>query len=141
MNYDQYKMAHQEPNWDAKHNGLIDALNSELGGVDLKVSDFQKDGFVFLNGAKGEGWYRYIQFGNYKLVEMRIIVTGVTLSQAWTNQDIVRVPDEIKQDHTNLQAGSGVNWMIFVNNTIHIMTTQSISADQTTEAHFLYFTN
>ena len=141
MDYTQHKMAHGETNWDAKYNGLIDALNSELGGVDLKVSDFHKDGFVFLNGAKGEGWYRYVQFGNYKLVEMRIIVSGVSLTQAWTNQEIVRVPDEIKQDHTNLQAGSGVNWMIFVNNSVKIMTTQSLSADQTTETHFLYFTN
>lgn len=32
MNYEQYKMAHQEPNWDKKHNALIDALNSDWGG-------------------------------------------------------------------------------------------------------------
>lgn len=25
-------MVHAEANWDAKYNGLIDALNSELGG-------------------------------------------------------------------------------------------------------------
>ena len=111
------------------------------GGVDLKVSDFHKDGFVFLNGAHGEGWYRYVQFGNYKLVEMRILVTGVALTEAWTNKEVVRVPDEVAQNHTNLQAGSGVNWMIFVNNSVHIMTTQSLSADQSTESYFLYFTN
>ena len=82
MNYDQYKMEHQESNWDAKYNGLIDALNSELGGVDLTVSDYNKNGFVFLNGTSGECWYRYIQLGNRKLVEMRIIVKGLNLSTA-----------------------------------------------------------
>lgn len=32
MDYTQHKMAHGETNWDAKYNGLIDALNSDLGG-------------------------------------------------------------------------------------------------------------
>ena len=32
MDYTQHKMAHGETSWDAKYNGLIDALNSDLGG-------------------------------------------------------------------------------------------------------------
>ena len=32
MDFSNNKMEHAEANWDAKYNGLIDALNSELGG-------------------------------------------------------------------------------------------------------------
>lgn len=32
MEYSNYKMQHQEPSWDTKYNGLIDALNTKLGG-------------------------------------------------------------------------------------------------------------
>lgn len=141
MDYTQHKMAHGEQQWDVKYNGLIDALNSDLGGVNLSVSDYNKNGFVFLNGTSGECWYRYIQLGNRKLVEMRIIVKGLNLSTAWTNQAVVRVPDEISQTHTNLASGWGVNYMIFEGNNVQVTTTQSISTDQSVEGHFIYFTN
>ena len=32
MDYANYKMAHQEPNWDKKFNAFLDALNSDWGG-------------------------------------------------------------------------------------------------------------
>lgn len=138
MKYEQYKMDHQEPNWDKKHNALIDALNSDWGGVNLQLLDKQTEGILFVNGAKGDGWYRYVQLKNGKLVELRIKVTNIAI-EAWHPTEVVKVPDIIKQDDSNLPSQAGVNWLNFVSNTVSVNSTQSLSADQSVEGHFTYF--
>ena len=137
-------LKHGEPSWDAQVNDAINRLN-DMGEVtdsllaNVTLSDnFHNDGLLALNGATVDGFYRYVQLKNAKLIEVTINVTGVKLD-AWESKDVVRVPSILEQVDTDLICASGVNYIRMVGNTISVGTTQSLSADQRTVGHFVFF--
>lgn len=82
MDYANYKMAHQEPNWDKKFNAFLDALNSDWGGVAkrLSVSEWSEDGLLFANGFhqnEAHSNYRYVQLDDStRIVELFLSIWG-----------------------------------------------------------------
>ena len=51
MDFSGNKMQHGEPQWDAKYNGLIDALNSGLGGQTSHMLKAPKKGQSILTAS------------------------------------------------------------------------------------------
>lgn len=145
MNYEQYKMAHQEPNWDKKHNALIDALNSDWGGVNLQPSDKQTAGLVWLNGARNKQatWYRITQLGGgFKIVELAIDFTGAEFKQ-WESKDILKIPDIIAIHDGGIEIAQGAHYLNLVGNTVSMTSGdyKDLTADSNTWGRFVYITN
>lgn len=78
---DELKMVHGEPNWDAKHNALVDTVE-KMGGVvnGLQWSSRTDLGIVLPAGLEyyDQHWYTYAQVGQRKLVHLHLSlkVTG-----------------------------------------------------------------
>uniref|UniRef100_UPI0035CF6615 hypothetical protein n=1 Tax=Bartonella sp. CL63NXGY TaxID=3243538 RepID=UPI0035CF6615 len=90
MDFSKDKMVPGQPNWDEQHSSLIDDLNSNLGGVNLKPSDTRTDGLVWLNNARNSQatWYRTTELGGgYRIVELALDFTGIS-AKAWEAKEI-----------------------------------------------------
>lgn len=92
------KVAHGEPNWDAKVNAAIELLNATQDELtQKKVTGWSSDGIVFSNGFHQDQdptKYRYVQLTeNAKLVELFVSVWGKAKKGS---QLVLTLPDIVK---------------------------------------------
>lgn len=99
MDFTQFLVDHGALNGDVQHNGLVNALQSEIGGGKLTLIDGGSTGITGLNGFSTNGChYWYVSFGAQKIVFLKINVAPTDPNKApeYFSIQAAQMPDIIK---------------------------------------------
>ncbi len=102
MNYDQYKMAHQEPNWDKKHNGLVDAV------ADLSKIYQGSEGITNITPLSGVTIdqnaikIRKLKFKDVAIIFFNVYIGKVNAKQ-WQSVPVLSLPVSFLDGHSKIE--------------------------------------
>lgn len=102
MNYDQYKMAHQEPNWDKKFNAFIDAtveLSKNYQGSESITNITPLNGTTIDQSAIK---IRKLKFKDVTVVFFNIYIGKVNAKQ-WQSVPVLSIPASFLDGHSKVE--------------------------------------